>query len=107
VTSTGASTHHGSVALYLGALAATTGRSEAAAEHLDNALEAHARMGAKPWEAWTRCEYGRMLLARGHSNDRQQAERLLTDARATAQALGMGGLLERINQTRLDADTRA
>jgi hypothetical protein len=48
-----------------------------------------------------------MLLARGHPNDRQRAERLLTDARATAQALGMGGLLERINQTRLDADTRA
>ena len=88
-------------------LAATTGRSEAAAEHFDDALQANARMGAKPFEAWTRGEHGRMLLARGHPNDRQRAERLLTDATATAQALEMGALLERIKQTRLDADTRA
>ena len=93
--------------MYLGMLAATTRRWDAAAEHFDDALQAHARMGAKPWEAWTRCEYARMLLARGHPNDRQRAERLLTDANATAQALEMGALLERIKQTRLDADTRA
>lgn len=56
-------------------------------------------MGAKPWEALTRCEYGRMLLAHGESHDRQRAERLLTEAHATAQALGMGALLERIART--------
>ena len=65
VTGTGGSGLNGSVALYLGMLAATTGRWEAAAEHFDDALEAHARMGAKPFEAWTRCEHARMLLAQG------------------------------------------
>ena len=96
VAGTGASTHGGSVAAYLGALAATTGRWDTAAEHFEHALEANARMGAKPFEALTQCEYGRMLLACGDPDDRERAERLLTDARATAQALGMGALLERI-----------
>jgi hypothetical protein len=79
-------------------LAATTERWETATEHFEDALEANARMGTKPFEAWTRCEYARMLLARREPHDRQRAERLLTEAHATAHALGMGGLLERILQ---------
>jgi DNA-binding SARP family transcriptional activator len=107
MAATGASNHFGSAALALGMLAATTGRWDAAAEHFEDALEANARMGTKPWEAWTRGEYGRMLLVHGERPDRERAERLLATAHATAQALGMGGLLERIDQTRLEADTRA
>ena len=99
VAAAGGSTHHGSAAMYLGMLAATTERRETAAEHFEDALEANARMGTKPWEALTRCEYGRMLLAHGDPHERQRAERLLTEAHATAQALGMGGLLERIPRT--------
>ena len=99
VAATGGTSHSGSVALYLGMLAATTERHETAAEHFEDALEANARMGAKPWEAWTRGEYGRMLLAHGDPHDRQRAERLLIEAHATAEALGMGGLLERIART--------
>jgi DNA-binding SARP family transcriptional activator/class 3 adenylate cyclase len=90
----------GPAAMHLGALAATTGRHEAAAKHFEDALEANARMGAKPWEALTRCEYGRMLLAHGDPDDRPRAEQLLTDAHATADALGLGALLERIPRTR-------
>jgi hypothetical protein len=41
-----------------------------------------------------------MLLAHGDPRDRPRAERLLAEARATAQALGLGGLLERIARTR-------
>jgi DNA-binding SARP family transcriptional activator len=98
VAGAGASSHGGSVAAYLGALAATTGRWDTAAEHFEHALEANARMGAKPFEALTQCEYGRMLLARGDPDDRERAKQLLTDAHATAQALGLGALLERIDQ---------
>jgi hypothetical protein len=90
----------GPAAMHLGALAATTGRQEAAAEHFEDVLEANARMGAKPWEALTRCEYGRMLLAHGDPRDRPRAERLLAEAHATADALGLGALLERIARTR-------
>ena len=106
VAANGGSTHYGSAAMYLGMLAATTERHNTAAEHFEDALEANARMGTKPFEAWTRNEYARTLLARREPDDPERAERLLTEAHATAQALGMGGLLERIDQTRLEADTR-
>ena len=90
----------GPAAMHLGALAATTGRREAAAEHFEDALAANARMGARPWGALTRCEYGRMLLAHGDLRDRPRAERLLAEAHATADALGLGGVLERVARTR-------
>jgi hypothetical protein len=96
VAAAGGSSHQGSVAMYLGMLAATTERHDMAAQHFEDALEANARMGTKPWEAWTQGEYGRMLLDRRAPHDRERAERLLAEAHATAQALGMGGLLEHL-----------
>jgi len=106
VSATAGSSHHGSVALYLGMLAATTERHNAAAEHFEDALEANTRMGTKPFEAWTRCEYAHMLLARREPGARERAERLLTEAHGTAQALGMAGLLERIRESRPGPDTQ-
>jgi tetratricopeptide (TPR) repeat protein len=41
----------GSVARYLGILATTTGRWDAAAEHFEEAITLNERMGARPWLA--------------------------------------------------------
>jgi hypothetical protein len=75
----------GSVARSLGLLAATAGREEEASAHYEDALAMNERMGALPWLARTRHDYGRMLLS--HDADRGQA--LLRGAVDLYRTLGM------------------
>jgi tetratricopeptide (TPR) repeat protein len=76
----------GSVALYLGMLAATFGDNDAAGRHFETALRITARRPARPAVARTQYHYGRMLLQRG---DAHQAQVMLDAALGTARALGM------------------
>ena len=79
----------GSALLYLGLLATLTSRWDEAGEHLEAAVAAHERLGARPLLARARYEYGRTLLARGQAGDRHRALELLDQALAAADALGM------------------
>jgi DNA-binding SARP family transcriptional activator/tetratricopeptide (TPR) repeat protein len=82
----------GSVSRGLGALATMLSRWEKAERHFEGALALNAKIGARPWVARTQHEYARMLLARRRPADREKAEDLLADSRATARTLGMNGL---------------
>ena len=109
---------YGSVARYLGLLAVTARRWDAAARHFEDALAANSRMGARPWAARTAYDYARMLLTsrngeRGPSEHagtddgyHQGALALLEQASATARELGMTRLQEQA-EVLLDATSRA
>jgi tetratricopeptide (TPR) repeat protein len=86
----------GSAARSLAVLAAAMGRGDEAESHFRTALEANARMGARPWLARTQYEYGRLLLARDGPGDRATARELLDRALDTARALGLAPLVTRI-----------
>jgi tetratricopeptide (TPR) repeat protein len=79
----------GAVSHYLGILAATLGRWEAAAGHLAEAVATNGRAGAVPFLALSRHEHARALRARGAPGDRELAEEQLAQATATARALGL------------------
>jgi DNA-binding SARP family transcriptional activator len=87
----------GSVARYLGLLAALLGRWPDAQRHLENALKVNEAMDARPWLAHTQEDYGRLLLAHG---DEVRGQELLESAITTYRELGMEAALERaaINQ---------
>jgi DNA-binding SARP family transcriptional activator len=82
----------GAVDRFLGILAATLGRLEEAAGHYEAALELEERMKARPLAARTRYWYARALLERGGPADHDHASRLLQDALAIAEQLGMAPL---------------
>ena len=86
----------GSVELYLGQLAATAARWVESDRHFSSARAMHARLRSPPWSAHTDHEEARMLMARGRADDRARASDLLATARATAEALGMTRLSERV-----------
>jgi DNA-binding SARP family transcriptional activator len=90
----------GSVELYLGLLAATAARWDESDRHFTSAGAMHRRLRSPPWSAHTDHEQARMLMARGHAADR--ARDLLASARATAEALGMTRLAERVRLTELE-----
>lgn len=69
----------GTAALYLGLLAATAGRAEVAAAHLEDALCAAATIGAGVQAARAQLAHARVLLARGAPGDAARAHRLLAD----------------------------
>lgn len=80
----------GSVARYLGLLAAATG--DAAAEgHFEVALAQNARMGTRPWLARTQRDYAQMLHARNRGDDRTRARNLEGAAATTFAELGIAG----------------
>ncbi len=87
----------GSVARFLGMLAATLHDWPAAEAHFEAALVMDERMKAWPWLAHTRFEYSRALLARDRKGDRVRARELRGMALAAAERLGMGGLSRRIS----------
>ncbi|MCA1702300.1 MAG: hypothetical protein LC808_03110, partial [Actinobacteria bacterium] len=89
----------GPVAYYVGVLAASLSRFDAAARHFEVALEATERIGARPFLALTQGAYGAMLARRGTALDRQRARQLLADALKMAQELGMNQLYEEIIAT--------
>ncbi|HSP98669.1 MAG TPA: hypothetical protein VL049_15720 [Candidatus Dormibacteraeota bacterium] len=75
----------GTAALYLGLLAATAGRADVAAAHLEDALRAATSIGAGVQVARTQLAYARVLLARGAPGDAARAHRLLVDLLASLQ----------------------
>jgi DNA-binding SARP family transcriptional activator len=78
---------YGSVAYYLGLLAATSGRRDEAEAHFERALERNQQIGAAGWVAHTQAALA-SLLGTG-----ARADELRAAARATASACGMAFLL--------------
>jgi tetratricopeptide (TPR) repeat protein len=93
----GAIVFYGAASRYLGLLAATMARWHEAEQHFEDALEMHARMGARPWLARTQHEYAEMLLAQGKEEDRATAMSLLDEALAISRELGMKSLVEKVS----------
>src|SRR5262249_52306028 len=79
----------GPISRSLGILAATTERWDDAERHFKDSLQLNERIGARPWLARTRDDYGRMLLERGGPGDREKAQELLSAAVATYRECGM------------------
>jgi DNA-binding SARP family transcriptional activator len=91
-----AATCNGSASRLLGQLATTRGDHERAAEHFEEALAMHARMGARPWTVRTQVAYAEMLLTRRHRGDLARARALLAAAGGMAQQLGMAPVVARV-----------
>ena len=84
---------HGSVVGLLGALAALMGESDLAARHFDEARSANAAAGFALPLAHT-CRMYAELLARGNRpEDRERAERLMDEARADYERMGLPELV--------------
>ena len=94
---------NGSVARYLGLLAALIGRREEAARHFEDAVAANARMGTAHLLARSQVEYAELLLADGTPAERSRALDLLNRAIETAQRLGMRPLVDRALAAKLRA----
>jgi DNA-binding SARP family transcriptional activator len=86
----------GSVARYLALLDDAVGRVEDADELFALAEEVNARIGAVPYLAWARYEHARLLARRNRPCDRRRARELRSEARATAETLGMVSLLRKL-----------
>lgn len=82
----------GSIAHYLGLLAATMGRLDDAESHFADAMERNARIGGTVWLARTRVDFARALLDRGRPGDRERAGTLLEQALAAASELGLAAV---------------
>jgi class 3 adenylate cyclase len=80
----------GSVARVLGRLAALLERWDEAEGHFERALAENERVGFHAWAAWTRMNYGDMLLGRNAPGDLERARELLQRALAFAEESGMG-----------------
>jgi hypothetical protein len=88
----------GSVERYLGMLAVTLGRLDAAAAHFEAALAAHVRLAAPVYRVRTAFAYARLLQRRAKPGDAERAAALLADAHATAETLGMAALLREMRE---------
>jgi tetratricopeptide (TPR) repeat protein len=84
----------GSVARYLGMLAATMRRWDAAARHFDAALAMNAALGAWPQLAHTQRDYAVMLRARGGPGDEARAAALQAAACTRYAGLGMSSFAD-------------
>ncbi|MCH8919893.1 MAG: hypothetical protein IIA23_04200, partial [Chloroflexi bacterium] len=93
----------GSASLYLGLVAATMSRWEAATQQFEDALEMNTRMGARSYAAQTQQAYADMLLTRDEPGDREKALELLASALDTAQELGMKPVVEQALALKLQA----
>jgi len=87
---------YGVAARQLGMLATTMGLWDEAADHFERALEANKRQGGGPCVAHTQFQYAQMLRARARPADQERIGTLLSESGATAKALGMSALAERI-----------
>ena len=79
----------------LGLLAATLNRADEADAHFAQAVELCRRRGMPTWLARTCSEWARLLSVRGGPGDAAQARVLAAEALASAQALGMAGVVAR------------
>jgi eukaryotic-like serine/threonine-protein kinase len=89
----------GSVAYFLGVLAATCGDAEAARAHLETALERNTALNYRTQAAWTRYELARVALAADPSDARGHT--WLAEAGETARAGDLRALLRNVEE--LDA----
>ena len=80
----------GSMARVAGRLASLLERYGEAEQHFAHALRENDRMGFHAWTAWTRLDYGDMLLRRNAPGDRERAVVLLQHAYDFAKESGMG-----------------
>jgi hypothetical protein len=94
----------GSLERYLGRVAATAGRVQAAVEHFARAEVADARSGAAPFVAQTRAAWAELLVGSGGSRERARA--LRAEALATARTLGVARLVERLERLEEPASMR-
>ena len=92
----------GSVARYLGLLAATMERWDDAERHFEDALEMNARIGARPWLAHTqqrlRADAPRPRRTRRH----EKAQQLVSRALTTYRDLGMESYAASVPRTGAD-----
>jgi tetratricopeptide (TPR) repeat protein len=79
----------GSVSRSLGLVATTMTRYEEAARHFEAALQMNAQIKSPLWVAHTQHDYARMLLQRAGPGDRDHAFKLLEQALASGQQLGL------------------
>lgn len=86
----------GPIAYYLGMLAASLSRFDAAAQHFEVAIRAAEQVGARPYLALAQGAYGAMLARCGATSDDQRAQQLLADAFNTARELGMNQLYDEV-----------
>jgi len=85
------SAHHS-----LAILATLAERGADAERHFEHALAMNLRLGARPFAAYTRCAYARLLLGRDDATVRARGVTLLRDARDAARELGMALLLREV-----------
>jgi class 3 adenylate cyclase len=83
------------VSYYLGGLATVLGRFDDAEAYLAQSAEFCARAGAKFFAARTDLSLGRLLVARGSSDDVRRARELISEAHDIATALGYGAVERR------------
>jgi DNA-binding CsgD family transcriptional regulator len=87
----------GPAAYFLGLLDLTLGQPDLAVRRFQHAATLAARIQARPIIAMSREGQARALLVRNRPGDHQQAQALLAEVVATAEALGIHGLGERSN----------
>lgn len=80
---------YGTVAYYLGLLAASLGRLPAAVEHLESARACHERMDAGPLLYRTLQRQAQTLLRSDRDDDRRRAGEIAHEALMVARAIGM------------------
>ncbi|HVA41783.1 MAG TPA: AAA family ATPase [Candidatus Binataceae bacterium] len=97
---------YGSVARYLGLLAATASRFAEAADYFDRALAMNYQTDARIFAAYTRADYAAMLLKRGSNTDVIAASRLLAGLHEYAEAIGMLALAERVSALGREIEAR-
>jgi AAA ATPase domain len=92
----------GSVSRYLGMLAATMSRFDAAARHFEEGLQSNVHMAARPWAAHTQHDFAVMLGTRDGRGDRARAIELLRAALRTCAELGMPALQLKVTSALAD-----
>jgi DNA-binding SARP family transcriptional activator/tetratricopeptide (TPR) repeat protein len=97
----------GSVSHPLGLLATALARYDDAARHFEHALTMNARIRSPRLIAHTQHEYAHMLLQRDQPGDRAKALRLLEQALATADQLGLKALADKARPLEIAGETAA
>ena len=91
----------GSVSRLLGLMATTLSRYEDAQRHFERALEMSIRIRSPLWIGYTQLGYARMLALRNEPGDDDEARRLVTEALARAEELGLKALADMARRLKL------
>jgi hypothetical protein len=81
---------------YLGLLCLAQGNADQAVRHLEDAVSLNAQMGLRPWTAHAQADLADALERRGAAADLDRVSSLRAEALATARALGMTVLEQRL-----------